>query len=97
MKVGFVGLGRMGQGMADFAEKKVTTMAGYDLYCHYVAGLVGYGLSDLFASSGLEGIYFVNQKPHAFHFILFCLYGYLLLTFMVIIFCILYMCYAHTV
>jgi phytoene/squalene synthetase len=24
----------------------------YDLYCHYVAGLVGIGLSQLFASSG---------------------------------------------
>lgn len=45
---------RMGKGMAEFAEKKVTTVAGYNLYCHYVAGLVGYGLSDLFSASGLE-------------------------------------------
>lgn len=45
---------RMGNGMADFAEKKVTTLAGYNLYCHYVAGLVGHGLSDLFSASGLE-------------------------------------------
>ena len=27
-------------------------MADYELYCHYVAGLVGIGLSQLFASSG---------------------------------------------
>ena len=27
-------------------------MADYNLYCHYVAGLVGIGLSHLFASSG---------------------------------------------
>jgi len=46
---------RMGKGMADFAEKKeVETKKDYDLYCHYVAGLVGIGLSKLFAASGLE-------------------------------------------
>lgn len=45
---------RMGNGMADFAEKRVTTIEAYNLYCHYVAGLVGYGLSDLFSASGLE-------------------------------------------
>ena len=53
---------RMGNGMADFAEKKVTTTDGYNLYCHYVAGLVGYGLSDLFAASGLEDQQF--RKEH---------------------------------
>ncbi len=45
---------RMGNGMADFAEKKVNSLADYDLYCHYVAGLVGIGLSGLFSASGLE-------------------------------------------
>ncbi|KAG8742016.1 bifunctional farnesyl-diphosphate farnesyltransferase/squalene synthase [Ceratobasidium sp. 414] len=30
------------------------TIAEYDLYCHYVAGLVGEGLSRLFAASGKE-------------------------------------------
>ncbi|UBM63016.1 squalene synthase [Candidatus Sulfidibacterium hydrothermale] len=45
---------KMGNGMADFAEKKVVTVKDYDLYCHYVAGLVGVGLSDLFSASGLE-------------------------------------------
>lgn len=45
---------RMGNGMADFIPKVVKTAADYDLYCHYVAGLVGIGLSQLFGSSGLE-------------------------------------------
>ncbi|CAN5302265.1 hypothetical protein BH09BAC1_BH09BAC1_06580 [soil metagenome] len=45
---------QMGEGMAEFAERSVKTLADYDLYCHYVAGLVGIGLSDLFAGSGLE-------------------------------------------
>ncbi len=45
---------KMGKGMADFIEKKVITVKDYNLYCHYVAGLVGVGLSDLFSASGLE-------------------------------------------
>lgn len=51
---------KMGAGMADFVEKgekegdSVENIADYNLYCHYVAGLVGIGLSQLFASSGLE-------------------------------------------
>lgn len=45
---------KMGNGMADFIPKEVKTVDEYDLYCHYVAGLVGIGLSQLFASSGLE-------------------------------------------
>lgn len=45
---------RMGHGMADFADAKVHSVADYDHYCHYVAGLVGYGLSGLFSASGLE-------------------------------------------
>jgi farnesyl-diphosphate farnesyltransferase len=39
---------RMGQGMADFIKKDVKTIADFDLYCHYVAGLVGIGLTRLF-------------------------------------------------
>ena len=31
---------------------QVKTVEQYELYCHYVAGLVGIGLSQLFASSG---------------------------------------------
>jgi farnesyl-diphosphate farnesyltransferase len=48
-------------GMADFAHRAVTTgeiyleqVTDWDLYCHYVAGLVGEGLSRLFAASGRE-------------------------------------------
>jgi len=40
--------------MAEFLTKKVDTVKDWDLYCHYVAGLVGEGLSRLFAVSGLE-------------------------------------------
>lgn len=45
---------RMGHGMADYADAKVHSVADYDHYCHYVAGLVGYGLSGLFSASGFE-------------------------------------------
>lgn len=45
---------RMGHGMAEFIEREVETCGDFDLYCHYVAGLVGVGLSKLFAASGLE-------------------------------------------
>ena len=37
----------MGKGMADFIAKEVLTVSDYDLYCHYVAGLVGIGLSQV--------------------------------------------------
>lgn len=45
---------KMGNGMADFITTDVVTVKQYNEYCHYVAGLVGIGLSHLFASSGLE-------------------------------------------
>jgi farnesyl-diphosphate farnesyltransferase len=45
---------KMGNGMADYAERKVVTLHDYDDYCHYVAGLVGIGLSGLFSASGIE-------------------------------------------
>eukprot|EP00300_Choanocystis_sp_HF-7_P015024 c18910_g1_i2.p1 GENE.c18910_g1_i2~~c18910_g1_i2.p1 ORF type:complete len:691 (+),score=152.13 c18910_g1_i2:46-2118(+) len=49
---------RMGEGMADFASKDLkqgtTTLAEYERYCHFVAGLVGIGLSRLFSMSGFE-------------------------------------------
>ena len=45
----------MGHGMAEFSQRRVVTKEDYDLYGHYVAGLVGVGLSELFAASGLEG------------------------------------------
>lgn len=51
---------KMGNGMADYAKDAaynkygVMTNKDFDLYCHYVAGLVGIGLSNLFSTSGLE-------------------------------------------
>ncbi|XP_049612208.1 squalene synthase isoform X1 [Syngnathus scovelli] len=45
---------RMGVGMAEFLEKKVGSMKEWDKYCHFVAGLVGIGLSRLFSASQLE-------------------------------------------
>ena len=53
---------QMGEGMASFVERKVESIADYDLYCHYVAGLVGIGLSDLFATSGFETSALKSQK-----------------------------------
>ena len=52
---------KMGNGMADFAENEVVSVDDYNLYCHYVAGLVGIGLSDLFFASGLENPELKNQ------------------------------------
>jgi farnesyl-diphosphate farnesyltransferase len=45
---------KMGAGMADFVDSDVTILKDYNLYCHYVAGLVGIGLSDIFAASEIE-------------------------------------------
>lgn len=50
---------KMGNGMADYANNAehnihgVNTIKDYELYCHYVAGLVGDGLTKLFVESGL--------------------------------------------
>ena len=50
---------QMGNGMADYANNAehnvngVNTIEDYELYCHYVAGLVGHGLTRLFVESGL--------------------------------------------
>jgi farnesyl-diphosphate farnesyltransferase len=49
---------RMATGMAEFVSKDLgqgtADVKEYNRYCHFVAGLVGEGLSRLFASSGLE-------------------------------------------
>lgn len=45
---------QMGDGMAHFIKGDVVTMKDYNLYTHYVAGLVGIGLTRLFQESGLE-------------------------------------------
>lgn len=50
---------RMGNGMADYANNAehnlvgVNTVKDYELYCHYVAGLVGEGCTRLFVEAGL--------------------------------------------
>ena len=50
---------KMGNGMADYASNAmhnsvgVNTVKDYDLYCHYVAGLVGEGVTRLFVDSGM--------------------------------------------
>ncbi|KAF1942187.1 farnesyl-diphosphate farnesyl transferas-like protein [Clathrospora elynae] len=49
---------RMGNGMADYANNAefnagVNTIQDYELYCHYVAGLVGEGCTRLFVEAGL--------------------------------------------
>jgi farnesyl-diphosphate farnesyltransferase len=41
---------RMGNGMADFiAKQEILTVEEYDLYCHYVAGLVGIAVTQVCA------------------------------------------------
>lgn len=49
---------RMAKGMAEFVGKDLgqgtSDLKEYNRYCHFVAGLVGEGLSRLFAASGLE-------------------------------------------
>ncbi|PNT73952.1 hypothetical protein BRADI_1g04900v3 [Brachypodium distachyon] len=47
---------RMGEGMSKFICKEVETVDDYDEYCHYAAGLVGYGLSRLFHAAGTENL-----------------------------------------
>ncbi|KAG0330423.1 bifunctional farnesyl-diphosphate farnesyltransferase/squalene synthase [Podila horticola] len=47
---------RMGEGMAHYVKTGVSiqTIADYDSYCHFAAGLVGEGLSDMFSACGFE-------------------------------------------
>ena len=46
--------------MADYATDAalntygIISLGDFDKYCHYVAGLVGIGLTNLFIASGLE-------------------------------------------
>ena len=59
---------KMGNGMADFCRNAefnangVDSIKDYDLYCHYVAGLVGNGLTRLFVESGLANQALI-QRP----------------------------------
>eukprot|EP00980_Cylindrotheca_fusiformis_P014798 scaffold4026_cov117-Cylindrotheca_fusiformis.AAC.33 len=56
---------RMATGMAEFVGKDLgqgtTDVEQYNRYCHFVAGLVGEGLSRLFAASGLETQSFADE------------------------------------
>mmetsp|Transcript_22050 Transcript_22050/g.55262 ORF Transcript_22050/g.55262 Transcript_22050/m.55262 type:complete len:564 (-) Transcript_22050:60-1751(-) len=62
---------RMAEGMQKFTEMEVTKIADYDLYCHYVAGLVGIGLSQLFSGSGLEDATIAQDEALSNHMGLF--------------------------
>ncbi|KFY95419.1 hypothetical protein V500_02777 [Pseudogymnoascus sp. VKM F-4518 (FW-2643)] len=59
---------RMGNGMADFAqdtgktENGIQTIEDYELYCHYVAGLVGEGLTQMLIISQLANPKF-SERP----------------------------------
>ena len=56
---------RMAEGMAEFVGKDLgqgtADIKEYNRYCHFVAGLVGEGLSRLFAASGLEKASFASE------------------------------------
>lgn len=59
---------KMGVGMADYAHKAfiegkigLDTIEDCDLYCHYVAGVLGEGLSRIFAASGKEADWLGTQ------------------------------------
>lgn len=68
---------KMGAGMASYIEASdktplsVNTFGDWDLYCHFVAGLVGEGLSRLFAESGLERPWLGDQLDLSNHMGLF--------------------------
>ena len=56
---------RMATGMAEFVDKDLgqgtVDINQYNRYCHFVAGLVGEGLSRLFSASGLERQSFAKE------------------------------------
>ena len=53
---------RMGAGMAEHInDVSCDSIHDYDLYCHYVAGLVGIGLSQLFVHSNREHESFIQR------------------------------------
>ncbi|KAF8318742.1 farnesyl-diphosphate farnesyltransferase [Clavulina sp. PMI_390] len=60
---------KMEVGMADFAHKAINapdgayidTQEDFDLYCHYVAGLVGEGLSRLFVATHKEADFLADE------------------------------------
>mmetsp|Transcript_22922 Transcript_22922/g.32861 ORF Transcript_22922/g.32861 Transcript_22922/m.32861 type:complete len:503 (-) Transcript_22922:130-1638(-) len=56
---------RMAEGMGEYVGKDLgqgtADIPAYNRYCHFVAGLVGEGLSRLFAASGLESPSLANE------------------------------------
>lgn len=62
---------RMAAGMVEFLQRSVETKKDYDLYCHYVAGLVGHGLTRLFADCGFEDPHLADDLTNANHMGLF--------------------------
>lgn len=68
---------KMGAGMASYIEASdktplsVNTFGDWDLYCHFVAGLVGEGVSRLFSESGVERPWLGDQLDIANHMGLF--------------------------
>ncbi|CAD6933585.1 unnamed protein product [Tilletia controversa] len=68
---------KMGAGMASYIEAsataplKVQAWADYDLYCHFVAGLVGEGLSRILSESSIERPWLGDQLQLSNHMGLF--------------------------
>ncbi|KEG07073.1 farnesyltransferase [Trypanosoma grayi] len=62
---------RMASGMCEFLTRRVESRADYDLYCHYVAGLVGHGLTRLYVSGGFEDPNLADDLTNANHMGLF--------------------------
>lgn len=68
---------KMGAGMASYIEASTTSPLSmrlwqdYDLYCHFVAGVVGEGLSRLFSESGVERAWLGDQLSLSNHMGLF--------------------------
>ncbi len=70
---------KMGAGMASYVEAadgssaalSVVRWTDYDLYCHFVAGLVGEGLSRLWSASGTERPWLGSQLVMSNHMGLF--------------------------
>ena len=48
--------------MAEFMQKEVVTVEDFDLYCHYVAGLVGIGLTRLFLAYNNKTVTIDNKN-----------------------------------
>ncbi|CAM42751.1 putative farnesyltransferase [Leishmania braziliensis MHOM/BR/75/M2904] len=62
---------RVANGMCEFLQRPVVTLDDYNLYCHYVAGLVGHGLTHLFARCGFEDSHLDEDLTNSNHMGLF--------------------------